>query len=131
MADWQNTNDVTNIPDEIARLYKEARACTGVNSFTAAVLTCRKLIMHIAVDKGAEEGKRFIEYVNYLNNAGYVPPDGKDWVDHIRSKGNEANHEIVIMSKDDALDHIAFIEMLLKFFYRFPSRIPPKSSGQA
>ncbi len=84
--------------------------------------------MHIAVDKGADEGKRFIEYVEYLSNAGYIPPDGKEWVDHIRSKGNEANHEIVIMSKGDALDLITFIEMLLKFIYEFPSRIPQKTS---
>ncbi|MFX0202357.1 MAG: DUF4145 domain-containing protein [Candidatus Hodarchaeota archaeon] len=122
-------NDVTNIPAEIAPLYNEARACTGVNSFTATVLACRKLLMHIAVDKGADEGKRFIEYVEYLSDAGYVPPEGKGWVDHIRNKGNEANHEIVIMSKDDALDLITFIEMLLKFIYEFPSRIPPKPSG--
>jgi len=54
--------------------------------------------------------------------------DGKGWVDHIRKKGNEANHEIVIMKKGDALDLITFIEMLLKFIYEFPSRIPPKPS---
>ena len=121
-------NKVTNVPAEIATLYNEARACTGVNSFTATVLACRKLLMHIAVDKGADEGKHFIEYVEYLSDAGYVPPDGKEWVNHIRNKGNEANHEIVIMSESDALDLITFIEMLLKFIYEFPSRIPQKTS---
>jgi len=119
-------NDVANVPDEIGVLYAEARACTGVDAFTAAVMACRKILMHIAVDKGAEAGKRFIEYVEYLSNKGYVPPNGKDWVDHIRSKGNEANHEITIMKKEDALDLITFSEMLLKFIYEFPKRIPPK-----
>jgi hypothetical protein len=97
-----------------------------VKAFTAAVLACRKLLMHIAVDKGASEGKPFIEYVEYLSNKGYVPPNGKVWVDHIRGKGNEANHEIKIMTKEDALDLVTFIEMLLKFIYEFPSRISPK-----
>jgi len=119
-------NKVTNVPPEINSLYNEARACTGKNAFTAAVLACRKLLMHIAVDKGAPEGKPFIDYVQYLSDKNYVPPNGKGWVDHIRQKGNEANHEIKIMEEQDALDLITFIEMLLKFIYEFPSRIPPK-----
>ena len=96
-----------------------------VNSFTAAVLTCRKLLMHLAVEKGAPTGKSFLEYVEYLSQMGYVPPDGKSWVDHIRRKGNEANHEIKIMSSDDAKDLIEFSEMLLKFVYEFPAKVKP------
>jgi len=70
------------------------------------------------------EGKKFIEYVEYLANNGYVPPHGKGWVDHIRKKGNEATHEIVIMSQSDSEELISFMEMLLKFIYEFPSKIP-------
>jgi hypothetical protein len=55
-----------------------------------------------------------------------VPPNGRGWVDHIRTKGNEANHEIVLMSAEDALELISFSEMLLKFIYEFPSRVPKK-----
>jgi len=94
-------------------------------SFTSAVLTCRKLLMHIAVERGAEEGKSFHQYVEYLAQKGYVPPDGKGWVDLIRTKGNEANHEISIMSKSEAEELITFLEMLLKFIYEFPARVPP------
>ena len=117
-------NEVSNISDkDIDSLYTEARACTGSNAFTAAVLSCRKVLMHIAVDKGAPKNKTFIEYVNYLSDHGYVPPDAKGWIDYIRTKGNEANHEIVLMKKEDALNLISFIEMLLKIIYEFPSRI--------
>jgi len=77
-------NKVENVPKEINSLYDEARSCTGAIAFTAAVLACRKLLMHIAVDKGAPEGKRFIEYVEYLSDKNYVPPNGKGWFDHIR-----------------------------------------------
>jgi hypothetical protein len=63
--------------------------------------------------------------VEYLSDQNYVPPDGKGWVDHIRKKSNEANHEIVIMKKEDALDLISFIEMLLRLIYEFPSRLIP------
>lgn len=41
-----------------------------------------------------------------------------------REKGNEATHEIVAMTKDDAVELVTFTEMLLKLVYEFPSRVP-------
>ena len=80
--------------------------------------------MSIAVAQGADPNKPFVAYVEYLADKGYVPPNGRGWVDHIRKKGNEANHEIVVMTQPDAEDLISFSEMLLKFIYEFPSRVP-------
>jgi hypothetical protein len=111
-------NKVSHLPQDIQSLYQEAVGC-----YTSAVLTCRKLLMHIAVEKGAKPGERFLFYVEYLANQGYVPPDGRGWVDQIRHKGNEANHEIKVMQKEDAEDLITFVEMLLKFVYEFPSKV--------
>jgi Domain of unknown function (DUF4145) len=116
--------DVAHLPKDIEDLYRDARNAVAVGSYTAAVLSCRKLLMHVAVAQNAPAGKSFIEYVEHLANAGYVPPNGKGWVDHIRRKGNEANHEIRIMSEDDDGELIAFAEMLLKFIYEFPQRVP-------
>ena len=115
---------VGKIPSDVEKLYEEARRCTALNAHTAAVLATRKLLMHIAVDRGAKPNENFQYYVEYLAGKGFVPPDGKAWVDHIRSKGNEANHEIKIMTPDDARDLLVFVEMLLKFIYEFPSRVP-------
>ena len=117
-------NDVGNVPQDIDSLYKEARRCVAANAPTASVLAARKLLMHIAVEQGAKPGSNFVSYVEYLADNGYVPPNGRGWVDHIRKEGNEANHEIVRMSPEDASELITFIEMLLKFIYEFPSRIP-------
>ncbi len=82
--------------------------------------------MSIAVAQGAKEGESFLAYVDDLAARGYVPPNGKAWVDHIRTKGNEANHEIKLMAQTDAEDLILFSEMLLKFIYEFPNRVPAK-----
>jgi hypothetical protein len=60
----------------------------------------------------------------------HVPIDSKIWVDHIRQKGNEATHNINIMDKDDALELLSFVEMLLKLIYEFPSRINSKSISE-
>jgi hypothetical protein len=35
-----------------------------------------------------------MEYIEHLANNGFVPPKGRGWVDHIRKKGNEANHVV-------------------------------------
>lgn len=80
--------------------------------------------MNIAVEKGADEGKPFMDYVEFLAAQGFVPPGGGAWVDHIRQQGNEATHEIAMKTDADARDLIAFVEMLLKFIYEFPGRVP-------
>jgi len=116
-------NPVGNIPTEdVELLYDEARNCISFNAFTSSVLCSRKLLMNIAVSKGAGEGSNFTEYVEFLSKKGYVPPDGKEWVDKIRKKGNEANHEINMMSREEAEELIDFIEMLLKIIFEFPAR---------
>ena len=79
--------------------------------------------MNIAVSQGAKEGLKFIEYVTFLSDAGYIPPNGKHWVDHIRKKGNEATHEIELMQAKDAQELLVFVEMLLKFIYEFPQMV--------
>ena len=122
---------VDNVPEQVNSLYNEARECTTVNAFAASVLCCRKLLMNIAVSKGADKGLNFIQYVEYLSDKGFVPPDGKDLVDHIRKKGNEATHEIAIMKRKDTEELITFIEMFLKFIYEFPATIKRKTSDDA
>ncbi len=116
--------DVANVPADVNGLYQEARNAVAIGSYTAAVLCCRKLLMHLAVTQGAKPGDSFVSYVDHLAAQGYVPPHGKAWVDHIRKKGNEANHEIRVMTREDAEELIVFAEMLLKFMFEFPSRVP-------
>ncbi|MBZ5516697.1 MAG: DUF4145 domain-containing protein [Acidobacteriia bacterium] len=122
-------NKVNHISPEVDGLYQEARRCTGAGAQTAAVLACRKILMHTAVDKGAAPGKSFVEYVEYLSEKGYITPGARAWVDAIRTKGNEANHEIKVMAASDAQDLLALVEMLLKIIYEFPGRAPKLTGG--
>jgi hypothetical protein len=116
---------VKSLPKDVASLYEQVRKCSSAGAYTPAVLSCRKILMHIAVDQKAKPGMNFLDYVEHLANNGFVPPNGRGWVDHIRKKGNEANHEIVLMAQNDAEELIIFVEMLLKFIYEFPNRIAP------
>ncbi|MBN1271127.1 MAG: DUF4145 domain-containing protein [Candidatus Aminicenantes bacterium] len=120
-------NPVGDITDKsVSALYDEARSTTQANAYTATVLCCRKLLMHVAVSKGAKLGESFAFYVTYLAEKNFVPPDAMGWIDHIRKKGNEANHEITIMKKDDAEELLSFTEMLLRIIYEFPAMVAKK-----
>jgi Domain of unknown function (DUF4145) len=115
---------VPNVPDELSKLYNEARASAGAGAYTASVLACRKILMHIAVEEGAKSGEAFIKYVEYLDGKNYLPPKGKVWVNYIRTRSNEANHEIMLMDEKDAIALVTFVEMLLRFIYEFPNMVP-------
>ena len=120
-----------HLPKDIDDLYEEIRRATSAQAHTSAVLSCRKILMHIAVEKGAEEGKSFIHYVEYLVNNHYAPPGSLPWVDKIRAGGNEANHEIKIMTKDEAQELVNFVQMLLTFIYEFPSKMGTLQPAQS
>jgi hypothetical protein len=120
-------NPVQQVPEALNKLYDEARRCTAQNCYTAAVLICRKMLMNIAVAQGATEGLKFIDYVSYLSEKGFVPPNGKHCVDHNRKKGNEATHEIALMGAPEATELLGFVEMLLRFIFEFPALVPKDS----
>jgi hypothetical protein len=121
-------NKVEYLPSDVEKLYNEARFCMSVNAFTASILVCRKILLHLAVSKKGSQDLTFEKAVEYLASIGYVPPEGKGWVDQIRKKSNEANHEIKLMTQKDAEELVSFLEMLLKFMYEFPSRAPKSTT---
>jgi hypothetical protein len=93
-----------------------------VTAYTSVVMLCRKLLMHISVERGAQTGQTFESYVDYLVGNGYVAPTNKAWVDKIRTIGNEANHELASRSEEEAKTLLEFSEMLLKTVYEYPER---------
>lgn len=113
---------IGHLPDTVGGLYNEARNCMAVNAFTAAVLAARKLLMNVAASQGADPGQTFQHYVQWLERNGYVPPKAREWVDHIRKKGNEATHEIPGIDRKDAEEIITFAEMILKMVFDYPAR---------
>lgn len=114
---------IDGLPSSVDALYSEVRRCVQYTAYTSAVLSMRKLLMHVAVDQGAREGESFAFYVGYLEENHWIPPNGKEWVDAIRKGGNEANHEIAIAGETQAKQLLDFVEMLLKFVYEFPSKL--------
>lgn len=115
-------NYVSVADASIEGIYSEARKAISAGANTAAVLCCRKLLMHIAVERGAQAGQSFQSYVSFLSKNNHVPAACQDWVDQIRKLGNEANHEIILATREDAEQLLQFSEMLLKILYEYPAR---------
>lgn len=111
--------NINKLPEQVSLIYNEIRECYSIGAFTSIGLLGRKLLMHIAVQEGAEEDKKFIYYVNYLNDNGYVPKKSKHLLEFLRSQGNDANHEVIVLPKEDAEKIISFIELILTFIYEY------------
>ena len=110
-------SELKRLPPPVSALWNEARDSMGVRAYTAAAMLARKPLMNLAVHEGASGGLKFIEYVDYLVSNNYVPPKGKQWVNRIRDKGNEANHEIRQVPEAEAIEVIELTELLLRFNY--------------
>lgn len=105
------------VPSPVAEAYEEVRDCMTVRAYTAAEAVCRKILMHVAVEKGAAVGGNFAGYVTYLETNGYVTPPMKRWVDQIRKNGNEAMHDIPAPTRERAESTVMFTAELLRLVY--------------
>lgn len=110
---------IKKLPKNIGVVYSEIRKCMQVGCFNGAIMLMRKLIMHIAVEEGASEGKKFIEYIDYLCDNNVVPPKSRNKADSVRTLGNDANHKIEDRTQEEAQNCFEFIELLLKVNYEF------------
>ena len=116
--------EVASLADDVQRIYDEARNALTVGAATGTVMLCRKILMHVAVDMGADEGRRFQEYVEWLASEGWIPRSGESWVDFIRQRGNEANHDLPHMTREGAEGILKFTEALLRNVYELPALVP-------
>lgn len=87
-------------------------------------MVARTIIMYIGVDKGADSGKSFQYYIDFLFDKQYIPINSKEWGDKIRLLGNGAVHKIEIRTESEAMIAIKFLMYLLKIIYELPNEIP-------
>jgi hypothetical protein len=113
-------DDIQHLPENIEKMYIECRRSFSNECYYAVIMVARSLVMHIAVDKGAETNLRFVQYIDYLETEGFTSRHNRTWVDKIRERGNHYVHEIDEATKDEAALIIVFISHLLKNVYELP-----------
>lgn len=121
---------ITGLPNEIAEAYEEARRSMSVSAFTGAELICRKILMYVAVEKGAKDGESFAFYLDHLEKKGYITSPMKMWVDLIREHGNIAAHILEKPNQKRAESTLMFTAELLRIVYEMEylaNQYKPKS----
>lgn len=116
--------DGLKAPETVVTCYSEARASISAGAHTGCIMLCRKILMNMAVELGADTGLSFKRYVDYLVEEGHITKRGKDTAHWIRDQGNDANHEIEIRREDDARRVLQFTALLLRSIYETPDIAP-------
>lgn len=109
--------EVPGLPADVQTVYDEARSSIQAGAFTGAVLLLRKMLMHVAVCEGAETGKTFEFYVNYLDSNHHLPPKAKAWMEKIRKYGNLQTHQIQVADQAAAEALLTFTTLMLRNVY--------------
>lgn len=123
---------VKGVPKDVEHAWREARTSHAVAAYTASEIMCRKILMHLAVDvANAQTGKKFVQYVDDLDAAGYITKGLKPVVDKIRARGNIANHDLPASTEADSLTTIAITEHLLRSIYELPGLAAPSPSSES
>lgn len=109
--------NLEGLPIEVEAAYQEARKCFSISAFTACELLCRKIIMHVGVDKGAQEGLSFVSYLDHLEKKEYITPAIRDWADLIRKFGNQSTHKLASPDEKRTEATLMFTMELLRIIY--------------
>jgi hypothetical protein len=110
-----------NWPPDLSQLFEEGARAYAAGAYTATAMVARKLLMVCACHEGDTDGKRFVEYVNYITGSVIAFPKAKDSIDKIRGIGNEANHNLTFVSRDDARRAMSIVTYMLNTIYSLPS----------
>lgn len=114
--------EILGLPDMVAAAYLEARTCLASGAYTACEMVCRKILMYVAVDKGATPGAAFAAYLSHLEGAGFLTPPMRLWVESIRANGNIAAHELSLSTLARAGSTLDFTAELLRLMYEMEHR---------
>jgi hypothetical protein len=109
--------EIEGLPDIVKKAYQEARDCFSVNAYIACEQLCRKILMYVAVEKGAEDNEAFSYYIRFIIDKGYITEPMKPWVELIKEHGGKATHLIEESSKERAESTLMCTAQLLKIIY--------------
>lgn len=117
-------NEVQQVPKDVNGLYLEARNCVSVSAYTASVLACRKLLMNIAVTQGARGERTLWSMSSTSPTRDLCRRMARVGLTTLGRRETRQRTRFPTWSGGDAEELIAFAEMLLKFIYEFPAKVP-------
>ncbi|MCK9793305.1 DUF4145 domain-containing protein [Isoptericola sp. 4D.3] len=120
---------VRGLPSDVADAWNEVRVSLAGGANTGAVMMCRKILFHVAVEHGMNEktdkgrAPTFAQVLDHLRDVGLVTPPMMPWVERIRDVGNEANHELPATSLAEATRVATFTHQLLVLVFQMAAEM--------
>lgn len=109
--------EINGLPNRIHDLYSEMRMAYSFGMNTSAIMISRILIMHLAVEEGAEVNLSFVKYVDYLLENKKLSKDAKDALNFVRNLGNSANHSLTEFTDLEVSKSIRIMGIILNSIY--------------
>ena len=126
-----STKAPDDVPEAIAKDYKEAADSLRRQKFTSAGMMFRKVLQRAttalattAEPKITVQGLKLHARIDRLAHHQLITPAMCEWAHLIRLDGNEANHEEdVVFEQSDAEQIQAFTELFLIYAFTLPERV--------
>ncbi len=108
-----------SFPRPIKNTYQEALLCYKAKAYTASVIMCRKTLEEICKEHGINSKKDLYTDLRKMKEKGIIESRLFEWAEALRNLGNEAAHDNVTISSQDAKDIIEFTNALLEYVFTF------------
>jgi hypothetical protein len=126
-------SDVTpeSVPPNIASLYTQAMASLRAKHYDAAGPVFRR-IMEVSLKTLHPEGEGSLyDRIENLPDDKGVTPAMKQWAHAVRLIGRDAAHDEDLVTKEEAEDMQAFVELFLVYAFDLPARIAARKTPHA
>lgn len=127
---------IVGLESDTEEAWKEIRSCLSGGAYTAAAHMCRKVLLHVAVQKGLraknEKGfaPTFTQCIQHLKVKGYVTAPMEKWVGKIKDLGNEGAHNLTPIGKVQAMLAAEFTLQLLVLMFEVDALMEQAEHGQ-
>lgn len=119
------------VPANIASLYVQAMASLRLQHYDAAGPVFRR-IMEVSLKALHPEGKGSLyDRIEQLPDDKGITPTMKQWAHAVRLIGRDAAHDEDLVTKEEAEDIQAFVELFLVYAFDLPSRITARKTAHA
>jgi hypothetical protein len=113
-----------SVPDEIARMYRDAWRAYTVHLYDASLISCAKCVEALCIVHDELEGSLAIR-LERLNDRGIIDHSLSAWADEIRLARNTAAHHDreERITKEDARDMLEFTRAMLLYVFELRHRL--------
>lgn len=90
-------------------LYCELQKLVHQEAYSTCVVFSHKLLSDMSVERGAEAGRDFGYYLEWLSSSGYVTPAMAKWIGELLAKSDTAPSSGQSATCDDAEALVSFV----------------------